>query len=103
MKPSFLFRLTMDSQPNFKIQLTETLSLTEMDGRLVIFSKQTGDFFGLNESAGFFLKLLLENDFEKSLSLATKEFEVPEKVLRQDFLELIDELANKKLIKKIPL
>ena len=93
----------MDSKPNFKICLAENLSLTEMEGRLVLFSKQTGDFFGLNESAGFFLQLLLEHDFSQSIALAQKEFEVSETVLQQDFLEMIDELMKKKLIKKIPL
>jgi len=93
----------MDSQPNFKIQLAENLSLTEMERKWVLFSKQTGDFFGLNESAGFFLKLLLEHDFLKSIALAQKEFDVSETILQQDFLELIDDLMKRKLIKKVPL
>ena len=93
----------MDSTPNFRIQLAENLSLTELEGKLVLFSKQTGDFFGLNESAGFFLKLLLEHDFLDSIAHAQKEFDVTETILQQDLLELVDDLMKRKLIKKIPL
>jgi len=100
-KPSFLFGEQMTSNANFKIELAANLSLTEMEGKLVLFSKSNGDFFGLNESAGFFLKLLLENDFLKTVALAQQDFEVSETIVKHDILELVDELVHKKLIKKI--
>ncbi|MFM8269488.1 MAG: PqqD family protein [Pseudomonadota bacterium] len=91
----------MTSHLNFKIELAPHLNLTEMDGKWVLFSKDSGDFFGLNETAGIFLKLLLENDFDSSVLLAQKEFKISEDILRKDFLELVDDLTKNKLIKKI--
>ncbi|NBT59719.1 PqqD family protein [bacterium] len=93
----------MPSHPNFKIDLAPNLTLTEMEGKWVLFSKHTGDFFGLNESAGIFLNILIQNDFLTSLKLARKEFDAPEEVLERDFLELIHSLESQKLLKKLPL
>lgn len=96
------YLIPMKSNQNFKIVLAAHLTLTEMDGKLVLFSKNTGDFFGLNESAGLFLKRLLESDFENSLAFVKKEFDAPEGVLRSDFLSLIEGLEKNKLVTKIP-
>ncbi len=83
---------------NFKVHLAQDLTLTESDGQTVLFSKKTGDFFGLNESAGLFLKDLTETDFESTLKKAAVTFSAPMEVLSTDLLELVDELEKQKLI-----
>lgn len=87
---------------NFRIELAAELTLTEKDGKVVLFSKKTGDFFGLNETAGYFLKELCKSDFLTTLSNASAEFSVPETELSSDISELVSELESQKLVRKIP-
>lgn len=91
----------MKSHPNFKVQLAPHYSLTEIDGKLVLFSKNTGDFFGLNESALILLKRVMEGDFEAAVKACLTDFQVEEPELRQDILELVEELESHKILKRI--
>lgn len=86
---------------NFKIELAKHLTLTTIDNKLVLFSKQSGDFFGLNESALFLLKTLLENNYQITVQLAVKEFGVDAQVIQSDLLELVRDLESQKLLRKI--
>lgn len=85
---------------NFKIQLNPQVTLTEMEGRLVLFSKSTGDFFGLNESALVLLKTLLNSDFKTATTQCSQEFGVPLPIIETDLIALVDELERQKLLKK---
>ena len=86
---------------NFKVQLAPHITLTEIDGKLVLFSKQSGDFFGLNESAVGLIKSLLETDFLTTLKRASGEYNETESVLRTDLIELIKQLEDAKILKTI--
>jgi len=89
--------------PNFKVELVSTISLTEIDGKLVLFSKDTGDFFGLNESALFLLKNLLDTDFWQAVAAGAAEYAVTEQAICDDLMELVTELEKQKLLRKLPL
>jgi len=91
----------MSTLRNFSICLAPQFSLTQIDGKLVLFSKQTGDFFGLNESALVLLQKLLANDFDTALNLAAQEFEVEKDILQKDFLELVSELEKLNILKRV--
>lgn len=86
---------------NFKITLNPDMTLTETQGKLVLFSKKTGDFFGLNESALFLLKTLLESDFSTTLVRGAQEFQVEPSILEQDLVDLVAELEKTSIIKKV--
>lgn len=86
---------------NFKIQLNPGITLTETQGKLVLFSKKTGDFFGLNESALFLLKNLLESDFSTAVQKGAEEFQVDTATLEADLVDLVAELEKTSIIKKL--
>lgn len=86
---------------NFKIQLNPGITLTETQGKLVLFSKKTGDFFGLNESALFLLKTLLESDFSTAVQKGAEEFQVDTATLEADLVDLVAELEKTSIIKKL--
>lgn len=77
------------------------MTLTETQGKLVLFSKKTGDFFGLNESALFLLKTLLESDFSTALQKGAEEFQVDPSTLEADLVDLVAELEKTSIIKKL--
>ncbi|NBV49670.1 PqqD family protein [bacterium] len=85
---------------NFKITLNPQVTLTEMEGRLVLFSKSTGDFFGLNESALILLKQLLNSDFNTAVNHCSQEFGVAPATIETDLIALVEELERQKLLKK---
>lgn len=85
---------------NFKIQLNPQVTLTEMEGRLVLFSKSTGDFFGLNESALVLLKTLLNSDFKTAVNHCSQEFGVPTSTIEMDLIALVEDLEHQKLLRK---
>ena len=88
---------------NFKIELAPQVTITETDGKAVLFSKKTGDFFGLNDSAAYLLKELSGSDFLATLKKASVAFSVPETDLSSDLIELVADLEKQKLLKKIPI
>ena len=94
--------LSVMANSNFRIELAPEVTLTETEGKIVLFSKKTGDFFGLNESAVLFIKELSSKDYLHTLQTASKTFAVPESELASDILELVAELEKQKLLKKIP-
>ena len=87
---------------NFKIVLSSHVTLTKMEDKLVLFSKKSGDFYGLNESALFLLKTLLESDFHKTLKVAAHEFNEDENVIQSDLEELVTSLESADVLKKVP-
>lgn len=87
---------------NFKISLSPQVTLTEIDGKLVLFSKTSGDFFGLNESALFLLKLALETDFKSAVERAAGEYQESVDVIQEDLLALIEDLKKAKVLTTLP-
>ena len=86
---------------NFKIKFASGVTQTEIDGKHVLFSKETGDFFGLNDSAQMFLEELHDNDFTTTVRKVAERFLVSEDEISTDLLVLLNGLEKPKLIHKI--
>lgn len=82
---------------NFKLKLDPLVVFQKIDGQEVLFSKKTGDFFGLNESAAFMLKELISSDFETATKISSDTFGVDHSIIREDLQELVDSLIAGKL------
>jgi hypothetical protein len=82
---------------NYTLELTPTVSWTTMEGQTVLFSKQTGDFFGLNETATYLVQELLKSDCEATVREAAAKFGVEESMIRADLDEVVDSLVEAKL------
>jgi predicted DNA-binding transcriptional regulator YafY len=64
---------------------------------------QTGRYYGLNQTAGRMLEALERGtDLDVAVADLAAEFETPEETVRQDFLELCDDLAARGLIEIEP-
>lgn len=85
---------------NYNLKFDPLIVLQKIDGQDVLFSKKTGDFFGLNESAAFMLKTLVESNFNKAVQVCAKHFAESEETIRQDLNELVDSLIESKLAEK---
>lgn len=88
---------------NFKLKLDALVVIQQIDGQDVLFSKKTGDFFGINESAAFMLKILIDTDFQSAIRQASSSFNVDQETISSDLMELVDSLVESKLAEKIPL
>lgn len=88
---------------NFKLKLDALVVIQKIDGQDVLFSKKTGDFFGINESAAFMLKLLIDTDFQSAIRQASDAFNVDQDTIASDLMELVDSLVASKLAEKISL
>lgn len=65
----------------------------------VMLNVQTGKYYGLNQTAGRMLELLERgSDLDAIFTQLATEFEAPEETVRQDFLALCADLAEKGLI-----
>lgn len=87
---------------NYNLRLDPLIVLQKIDSQDVIFSKKTGDFFGLNESAAFMLKTLVESNFNTAVQVCAEQFGETEDTIRQDLNELVDTLIESKLAEKTP-
>jgi hypothetical protein len=87
---------------NYNLKFDPLIVLQKIDGQDVLFSKKTGDFFGLNESAAFMLKTLVESNFNKAVKVCSQQFGETEDTIRQDLNELVDSLIESKLAEKTP-
>lgn len=88
---------------NFKLKLDALVVIQQIDGQDVLFSKKTGDFFGINESAAFMLKILIDTDFQSAIRQASSSFNVDQETISSDLMDLVDSLVESKLAEKIPL
>jgi hypothetical protein len=87
---------------NYNLKFDPLIVLQKIDGQDVLFSKKTGDFFGLNESAAFMLKTLVESNFNKAVQVCAEQFGESEETIRQDLNELVDTLIESELAEKTP-
>jgi hypothetical protein len=87
---------------NYNLRFDPLIVLQKIDGQDVLFSKKTGDFFGLNESAAFMLRTLVESNFNDAVKVCAKQFGKSEDTIRQDLNELVDSIIESKLAEKKP-
>jgi len=85
---------------NFKLRLDPLIVMQKIDDQDVLFSKKTGDFFGLNESAAFMLRQLLNSDFKSAVNQSATAFSVEKTMIENDLLELVNALIEAKLAEK---
>lgn len=80
-----------------RIRLAPGTTLTNVEGKDVLFSVRTGDSYGLNETAARMVRLCLETSLDEAASQLAGEFGVAREELRGDLDELIGELVQLKL------
>lgn len=80
-----------------RIQLVAGVTLTNIEGKDVLFSTRTGDSFGLNETASRMLRLALKKGMAEAATKLAIEYDVTPEELQSDLAELVSELVQLKL------
>lgn len=81
-----------------RIQLAAGTTLTNVEGKDVLFSTRTGDSFGLNETAARMLRLALEIGTDEAAAKLAAEYDAASGELQSDLDELVGELVQLKLV-----
>lgn len=81
-----------------RIQLSPGTTLTNVEGKDVLFSVKTGDSYGLNETAAQMVRLALDVGVAEAATRLASEYNAPADELRSDLNELVGELAQLKLL-----
>lgn len=85
-----------------RIQLSTGTTLTNVEGKDVLFSVRTGDSYGLNETAAQMVRLALDVGTDEAAVRLAGEYNAPAEQLRSDLDELVGELAQLKLLEVSP-
>lgn len=80
------------------VHLAPDATISTIEGKTVLFSKRTGDFFGLNDSAAYMVRAALESDVERAIAKCAADYEVDPVELGADLRSLLDELAKLRLV-----
>ena len=83
------------------IRLAPGTTLTNVEGKDVLFSVKTGDSYGLNETAARMLKLGLAADLDDAVNQLAAEYGVERGEIRGDFEELMTELVQLKFALRV--
>jgi hypothetical protein len=86
---------------NYGLKLADKATLTIENERAVLFSKVTGDFFGLNQTATYLVSRLLDSDYARTVAEASQAFGVPAETISADLTEIVVSLEAMKLVEKI--
>lgn len=81
-----------------RIQLATGTTLTNVEGKDVLFSTRTGESFGLNEVASRMLALALSMGTVEATAKLAPEYDAPPEELRSDLEELVAQLIQLKLV-----
>lgn len=84
-----------------KIQLAPGTTLTNIEGKDVLFSVRTGDSYGLNETAARMVRLGIEAGLEKAANQMAEEYSVEPSDIRADFDDLMRDLVQLKLVQTL--
>jgi hypothetical protein len=85
-----------------RIHLSSGTTLTNVEGKDVLFSVRSGDSYGLNETAAQMVRLALEVGVNDAATRLAGEYNAPAEQLRADLDELVGELAQLKLLDVSP-
>lgn len=80
-----------------RIRLAPGTTLTNVEGKEVLFSVRTGDSYGLNETAARMVRLALEMSLDDAAAQLAEEYGAGRDELRGDLGELVGELVQLKL------
>jgi hypothetical protein len=83
------------------IRLAAGTTLTNVEGKDVLFSVKSGDSYGLNETAARMLRLGLEAELDEVVNQLAAEYGVEREEIRNDFGELIGELVQLKFVQVV--
>jgi hypothetical protein len=83
------------------IRLAPGTTLTNVEGKDVLFSVKTGNSYGLNETAARMLRVGCEADLDDVVTRLTAEYGVERSEIRDDFKELVRELIQLKFVQLV--
>jgi hypothetical protein len=83
------------------IRLAPGTTLTNVEGKDVLFSVKTGDSYGLNETAARMLRVGCEADLDEAVDQLAAEYGVERNEIRDDFKELVSELVQLKFVQVV--
>ncbi len=83
------------------IRLAPGTTLTNVEGKDVLFSVKSGDSYGLNETAARMLRLGLEADRDEIVNRLAGEYGVEIGEIQGDFEELVGELVQLKFVQRV--
>lgn len=81
-----------------RYKLARGVSLTQIDGKSVLFALKTGDTYGLNASAGTFVEALVKSDFDGAVRACASAYDAPEAEIAADMRELVRDLTGRGLL-----
>jgi hypothetical protein len=87
---------------NFTLALDPMVTLRDVNGQTVLFSRTTGDFYGLNPTGGYLIRQLMSSDFERTTRAAAAELDVDEERVRDDLDEMVAALVKARLAARVP-
>ncbi len=85
-----------------RLLLSPGTTLTQVEGKSVLFSVKSGDSFGLNETAADMLKIAREDGLEEAAKRLAQEYDAPITEIRSDLDELVGELVRLKFAQLAP-
>jgi hypothetical protein len=80
------------------IRLAPGTTLTNVEGKDVLFSVKSGDSYGLNETAARMLRLGLEANLDEVVNRLAEEYGAERQEIQGDFEELVSELVQLKFV-----
>lgn len=83
---------------NEAIELAPNVSWTTIEGQTVLFSKLTGDFYGLNPTATYLVQEVVKTGVDATVSEAAKKFGVDEPQIRGNLDEILRSLLEAQLV-----
>ena len=83
------------------IRLAAGTTLTNVEGKDVLFSVKSGDSYGLNETAARMTRLGLEADLDEVVNRLASEYGAEPGEIRGDFEELVGELVQLKFVQLV--
>lgn len=81
-----------------RVRLAQGTTLTNVEGKDVLFSVRSGESYGLNETAARMVRLALEMNLDDAAAKLAEEYGATREELRGDLGELIGELVQLKLV-----
>jgi len=84
-----------------RIRLAAGTTLTNVEGKDVLFSVRTGESYGLNETAARMVWLALEMSLDDAAAKLAEEYGAPPEELRADLVELLGEIVQLRLAEAV--
>lgn len=85
-----------------RLQLAPGTSLTEIQGKSVLFSVKTGETYGLNETAAEMVQLGMAIGLDRAAYQLARDYDVAVDEIRSDLDELTRELVSLKFAQLVP-